>query len=276
MATVGKISQEEIEKIWRAYLVDGRLPSSMYAPWYTSKRLRGFFRHIPSDPRCNICYYPFKGIGGSVMRSFFDIKPSSMNPRICNICEQFATKYKGGAEIDLTILFADVRGSTQLAQSMNPTDFSRLINRFFKTATNILYDSGAMVEKVIGDAVTGFYTPGLNKTGHAPVALKAALKILTATGHKEAEGPWIPVGVGVQTGRAYVGSVDSDSGVGEIVVLGDIANLGARLASAANAGEVLVGRATAKEAGLDGTGIETRTLVLKGFAQPVEAWVMKP
>jgi adenylate cyclase len=276
MASEENLSKEDIEKVWHDYLVKGSMPESVNAPWYTSKRLRGFFRRIPSEPRCDSCYYPFKGLGGIAMRSFFDIKPSSMNPHLCNICEQFARKFRGGAEIDLTILFADVRGSTQLAQSMNPTDFSRLISRFFKATTSALYDTGALVEKLIGDAVTGFFTPGLSKYGHAQSALKAAQKILTSTGHGQPTEPWIPVGVGIHTGKAYVGSLDSESGPGNIVVLGDTANMGARLASAARTGEVVISQATARVAGINMSGLESRKLELKGINKPVEALVMKP
>jgi adenylate cyclase len=257
-----------IDEAWRIYLTTGDVPDFVGAPWYHAKRLRPLFRHLPADPRCRLCYYPFEGIGGVMMRHVFGVVPSKLNPHLCNLCEEFAEKYKGGAEIELTILFADVRGSTHLAETMKPKEFSQLINRFYNATTKILFDSGALVEKLIGDEVTGFYTPGFSGLDHARVAVEAARAIQTAT------GPWIPVGIGVHTGLAYVGSVNSDSGVTNIAVLGDTANTGARLASAAGAGEALISQATAAAAGLEPSGMEMRRLELKGRSEPIEVWVL--
>src|SRR5512145_854050 len=118
--------QGAIEEAWRIYLTTGDVPDFVGAPWYHAKRLRSLFRQLPADPRCRLCYYPFEGIGGVMMRHVFGVVPSRLNRHVCNLCEEFAQKYKGGAEIELTILFADVRGSTRLAEKMKPKEFSQL------------------------------------------------------------------------------------------------------------------------------------------------------
>ena len=276
MANDKRMTSEEITQVWHTYLTTGKQPEDAYHPWYTSNRLRPVFRHLPSEPRCRICYYPFAGVGGRILRGLFKIKPSKMNPRLCNICEQFASRYRGGAEIDLTILFADIRGSTNLAQKMKPPEFSQLINRFYKVTTRILYANSAMVEKMIGDAVTGFFTSGFSKSGHAKTALESARQIIRATRDGSRSAPWVPVGIGVHTGPAYVGAVDSDASKTDIVVLGDTANTGARLASSANAGEILVSQNTANDAGMATSGLELRHLELKGHSQLVDVWVLVP
>lgn len=276
MATDENKDPEWVRKVWHAYLTTGDMPNFVGAPWFASRRLRPLFLHLPAEPRCRICYYPFEGVGGTIMRRFFDIRPSKLNPHLCNNCEQFLQHYKGGAEVEITILFADVRGSTSLAENMNPTEFSQLINRFYNATTKVLFDSGAFVEKLAGDAVTGFYTPGHAGPEHARLAINAGRTILKVTGHHLSPGPWVPVGVGIHTGKAFVGSVHSDSGVSDIAVLGDTANTGARLASLARTGEILVSQATAVKAGLEPSGIEIRQLELKGRSEPVEVWVMKP
>ena len=263
-----------IEEAWRTYLTTGSLPDFIAAPWYQSKRLRPLYRRLPADPRCRLCYYPFEGIGGVVMRRVFGIAPSKLNPHLCNLCEEFAEKYEGGAEIELSILFADVRGSTRLAEKMKPTEFSKINNRFYNAKTRILFDTGAMVEKLIGDQVTGFYTPGFSGSNHARTAVDAARAIIKATGHHQPSGPWIPVGIGIHTGLAYVGSVNSDSGVTNVAVLGDTANTGARLASLAGAGEVFISQSTASAARLDTSSMEVRRLDLKGRSEPVDVWVL--
>lgn len=265
---------EEINEVWRTYLVTGDVPHYLGQPWYASRRLRPLFLHLPADPRCKHCYYPFEGLGGQLMRRVFGIAPSRLNPHLCNLCEQFLAEHPGGAEVETTVLFADVRGSTSLAGQMSPTEYGRLINRFYNAAARILFDSGAMVEKLIGDAVTAFYTDGFPAHDHARVAIADARAILKATGQDQPSGPWIPVGIGIHTGRAYIGTVASDSGVSDIVVLGDTANTGARLASLAAAGEILVSQVTANQAGLDSAGVDKRQLELKGRHEPLEVWAL--
>ena len=94
-------------------------------------------------------------------------------------------------------------------------------------------------------------------------AIEAGVALLKATGHGSPEGPWIPVGIGVHTGIAFVGIVGA-APTTELTALGDVVNTTARLASAAAAGEVLVTAAAAKAAALDTERLERRHLELKG------------
>jgi len=271
-----KLNSEVANDIWRTYLTTGRVPDFIELPWYRHKLLRGFFHHLPDNPRCRICHSPFKGLGGAVMRHFFGIVSSKLNPQLCNECETFAQHYRGGAEIELSILFADIRGSTRLAEQMNPTDFSGIINRFYNAATKVLFDSNAMVEKLVGDAVTGFYTTGISGADHARLAVGAAREILRVTGHHSSSAPWIQVGIGIHTGLAYVGTVNADAGVTDIAVLGDTANIGARLAALAGPGEIYVSQITAQAAGIDPSGVEIRRQNVKGRSEPIDIWVLTP
>jgi adenylate cyclase len=197
-----------------------------------------------------------------------------MNPHLCNVCENFANKYQGGAEIELSMLFADVRGSTALAEKMTPTDFSKLIDRFYRVSTRKLYHANALVEKLIGDEVTGLFVPGFAGPNHAGVAIKAAKSILHETGHADPSGPWLPVGIGVHTGTAFVGSVSAEGGQTEITALGDAVNTAARLASLAGPGEVILSDESRLMSGLSTDNLESRKLELKGRSEPVDAWVI--
>lgn len=197
-----------------------------------------------------------------------------MNPQLCNFCERFAHQYQGGTEIELSLLFADVRGSTNLAEAMTPLAFSKLINRFYNAATQVMVRSDALIDKIIGDQAAGMYVPGFAGPLHARRALAAAQEILRATGHGRREGPWIPIGAGVHTGIAFVGSVGSERGTSDITVLGDAANTAARLASSARQGEILVSDAAYRAAGLDLGQLEKRHLELKGKSEPVLVHVL--
>ena len=267
-------TQEEVSKVWRGYLNTGDIPDFVHPAWYLRRPIRALYHRLPKEPRCRMCRLPFKGIGGAVMHHIFGLEPSRLNPQMCNQCDQFLQRFNGGAEVELSILFADVRGSTELAETMNPTEFSQLINRFYNTATSILFERQALVEKLIGDAVTAFFTTGFAGKHHARVAVDAARQIIKATGHHRDTEPWISIGVGVHTGLAYVGTVNSESEERDIAVFGDTANVGARLGSLAGPGEILASQAAAQAAGLDPTGIEIRHEQVKGHKEPVDIWVL--
>jgi adenylate cyclase len=263
------LQDDKIELIWRTYMTTGKIPEFANPFWYESKYMRPVARWLPSEPRCQACYYPFQGFGGKLVQTFLNLKPSKMNPQLCNVCENFANKYQGGAEIELSMLFADVRGSTSLAEKMTPTEFSKLIDRFYRVTTRVLYHANALVEKLIGDEVTGLFVPGFAGPNHAGVAIDAAKSILRETGHEDPSGPWLPVGVGVHTGTAFVGSVSAEGGQTEITALGDAVNTAARLASTAGTGEVVVSDESRRLAGLDTDGLASRRLDLKGRSEPV-------
>ena len=254
------------EKIWRAYLVEGENE--------IERRQRRFFKFLPGSPRCKNCFAPFGGAGSAITRLFFNKRPSNMNPHICNLCEQFVRKYPGGAEVELTLLFADVRGSTSLAERLGTAQFRQLIDRFYQIASQILVNSDALIDKIIGDQAAGIFVPGLAGSQHAHRAIEAGRKLLGATGHGKGSTPWVPLGIGIHTGIAYVGSVGSSDGTMDITVLGDAANTAARLSSEARAGEILVSNATYQEAEIEMGSLEQRQLSLKGKSQTVSVYVL--
>ena len=127
----------------------------------------------------------------------------------------------------------------------------------------------------MGDQVIGLFAPRFAGSDHANVAIRVALEILRATGHSDSQGPWIPVGIGIHTGLAYVGAVGTKNGVNEITVLGSAPNLAARLSSHAADGEILVSEAAASSAGLVLENTERRVLELKGIDNPVDTCVLR-
>ena len=201
-----------------------------------------------------------------------DRSPWDKNPSICGLCFKQLEKARGGAEIELSMLFADVRGSTGLAEKMGPAEFRRLLDRFYREATNVLVARSAVLDKFVGDEVVALFLPVLAGADHARGAIEAARELLAATGHGRPEGPWIPLGAGVHTGLAYVGAIGDT--VTDFTALGDSVNVTARLASAAAAGEILVSSAAATAASLDST-LEERSLTLRGRSQPLDVRVIK-
>ena len=265
--TEGSDREIIVEKLWRKYLTTGVFEKE--------RRQRVFFRLLPGTPRCKNCYAPFRGAGSHVVSLVYGKRPSNLNPQLCNVCEIWARKYQGGAEIELSMLFADVRGSTALAESMNPTEYSKLINRFYNVATQVMVRTDALIDKIIGDQVAGMYVPGFAGPQHAERAIQAAQEILRETGHNDPDGPWIPLGVGVHTGIAFVGSVGSEEGTVDITVLGDAANTAARLSTSAGIGEILISESAYHAAGLKLDQLEKRVLDVKGKSEQVPTYVLK-
>ena len=238
--------------------------------FHVDKRLRRLNRRLPRDPRCKFCNAPFRGIGGAMERLVFGKRQSSLNPRYCNMCDEAARRFPGGAEVAMSMLFADVRGSTALSETMSPMQFSRLINRFYSSATRVIGDEDGLLEKLAGDSVAAFWGAGFAGPEYVRRTVSVAQKLLHVMAQEQ-----IPVGIGVHSGVAYFGTVGTEDGLTDFAALGDEVNLAARLAGQAGAGEIVVSQAALSAAGLPAAGLETRELTLKGISRPVAAYVLR-
>jgi adenylate cyclase len=258
----GGASSADMETLWRNILM-GADPRIVRRRWLRSK--------IPSAPRCKMCAAPF-GLPGGPLMSLIGASPWPKNPKYCTGCFRGLQRRHGGAEIDCSLLFADVRGSTPMAERMSPGEFRALMGRFYDRASDVLFEHSAVVDKFVGDEVIGIFVPAFAGKDHASTAFAAARDLLRATGYGSNAGPWLPVGVGVNTGVAFVGSVGEGMDV-ELTALGDVVNVTARLASQAAAGEILVTTTSAERAGLAMEGHERRSLELRGKSTPTEVLV---
>jgi len=253
------------EASWRA-LLEGTDPGLI--------RLKRIFRQIPSAPRCKLCESPFGQPGYALMLPLGHRRWAA-NPALCTVCVQDLERQRGGAEVDVAFLFADIRGSTGIAERTNPGDFRRLLDRFYGAAARAIDDAGGVVDKYLGDGVVGMFVPAF-KAGVRPAlaAVEAATGILRSTGHGRAGAAWLPVGVGVHFGRAFVGVLGVQGGQLDFTGVGDAVNVAARLGSLASDGEALVTESTLLEAGLRLPLLERRTLELKGRNEPVDVVVL--
>lgn len=179
------------------------------------------------------------------------------------------TEHPGGAIIELSFLFVDVRGSTTLAEGMSAAEFARLMNRFYEIATRALVRSEAFIDKFVGDEVMAVFMPVFCGTNHAQAAIEGARQLLAATAPSTGGEPALPIGIGVNSGTCYFGTVKGIDGTFvDFTALGDPVNVAARLAGAAGAGEALISEATCTSAGVDLRDCEFRSLALKGKSEP--------
>ena len=233
-------------------------------------RSRRLFRRLPSEPRCKLCAAPFEGPGGAVLRRVGFARYAG-NPAICGNCIRSLNKVGTfGAEIPVSLVFADIRGSTSIGESMTPTEFRAFLDRFYRISSETILGNDGIVDKFVGDEAIGLFFRGVSGAQHAASAIHAAHALLNAVGRDDAtERGAIPVGAAVHTGEAFVGSTGAEGAVNDFTALGDVVNTTARLASEAVAGELLVSEEAATAAGVDIQMQTRRTITVRGRSGPV-------
>jgi len=237
---------------WRA-LLTGEDPSIA--------QVRRIWRHVPSAPRCKVCASPFHGVGGVVARMMWH-GPMRENPLLCKACFGQLSQHAGGAELEISIVFADVRGSTGLAERTSAAAFRGLIQDYYRSAAVAVDANGGIVDKFLGDGVMALFIPVIAGENHAARAVMAGRAILAAVEHDGLARKGLKVGAGVHTGEAFVGVVGSEEKT-DFTALGDTVNIAARLGGSAGAGELLVSRAAWDRAGL-GVPLAERQVEIAG------------
>jgi adenylate cyclase len=131
-----------------------------------------------------------------------------------------------GEEVEVTLLFLDVRGFTSLAERLAATEVVATLNRLFERIVPIVHNHGGHVDKYVGDGLLAVFGAPRRQADHADEALAAALEITTAI---EAEfGTELSVGIGLNTGTVVAGNVGG-AGRLEFSVIGDAVNTAARV-----------------------------------------------
>jgi adenylate cyclase len=233
-------------------------------------RMRSVLRRLPSPPHCKLCAAPFAGPGGMLLGPV-GFARSVVNPQLCNNClKGFVKRGITGAEIPVSLLFADIRGSTTIGESMRPSEFRGFLDRFYRAGSRVILEHDGLVDKVVGDEIIGLFFGGITGKHHAAAAVASGRALIRTAAKRDATptGP-IPVGAAVHTGVAYVGTTGPEGAVTDFTALGDAVNTTARVASAAGAGELLVTTDAAAAAGLDTSGTPPRRLNLRGRSQAI-------
>jgi PAS domain S-box-containing protein len=146
-----------------------------------------------------------------------------------------------------TILFADVRGFTTLAEGSSPEELHMLLNVYFRLMIDSILGAGGFIDKFVGDKVMALFTDG-TPSEHALAGVRAAEAIKHAQAalndERRAAGlPALEIGIGVNTGEVLLGNIGSDQRM-EFTAIGDPVNVADRLQHMARQGEVLVGDET--------------------------------
>ena len=162
----------------------------------------------------------------------------------------------------VTVVFADVVGSTALGEALDPESIRRHLQAWFATASAVIERHGGTVEKFVGDAVMAVFGVPTTHEDDALRAVRAAGDLAAAE-----RGP-LEIRVGIDTGEVVVG----DPASGASFVTGDAVNMAARLQAAADPGQVLMGATTHRLARAAITTEPLAPLALKGKREPVAAY----
>jgi len=201
---------------------------------------------------------------------------NSERARFCQACAKpLPETTEAASEVRkvVTIVFADMAGSTAIGERLDPEALRRVQGRYFDAMTAVLEGHGGTVEKYIGDAVMAVFGIPLLHEDDAVRAVRAALGMQKALAALNVElerdhGVQVAVRIGVNTGEVVAG----DPRAGQRLVTGDAVNLAARLEQAADAGHVLLG-ATTQRLVKDAVQVEeVAALDLRGKAAPVKAY----
>ncbi len=241
-----------------------------------SSVMRRLFSHVPSGPNCKICAAPFGGPGGAILRHIgFGRYPG--NPLMCNFCITSLQKQGvQGAEIPVSLLFADIRGSTGIGERLSATEFRAFLDRFYRLASDAVLNNGGIVDKFVGDEAIGLFFRGVSGDDHTAAAVAAGRQLLARAAAAGDTTEAIPVGAAVHTGEAFVGSTATDDLVSDFTALGDVVNTTARLASEAGAGELLVSVEAVDAAAMDASSYERRSVAVRGRSEGVDVVILGP
>jgi adenylate cyclase len=202
------------------------------------------------------------------------IRVSRMHPNLCTICETQFERVKGAKQllIEGTVLFADVRGYTNLSEQRDSMQMAHLLSAFYEECAAAIWERDGIVNKLIGDAVFAIFNFPIRHDDHLRRAVEAGLEIQRRWRALQEPDP-VGVGVGIHTGQLAVGEVGQLCR--DFTAIGPVINLAARLQGAANPGEVLVSANACEQLGQKADVGELRELQLKGIEHPVSAYAVE-
>jgi adenylate cyclase len=185
----------------------------------------------------------------------------------------------GGVNQKVSILFADIRGFTGIAEKLQPQQVVEILNEFFGRATEVIFDHFGTLDKYLGDGLMAIFGAPYSKGNDAAHAVRAAITIqrLMQQINRDAKArkwPELELGIGINTGIVTVGNIGSKQRL-DYTVIGDEVNIAARLMSHAGPGQILISTATASELDASFTISGLKPVALKGKSQPVPVKIVR-
>lgn len=178
----------------------------------------------------------------------------------------------GSTEMEIGILFADIRGFTAWSENASPTEASERITGFYHLAERALGKDDALIE-FVGDQVMALYLPDFpSLRDAAPSVMVAAARRLLHETHS-GEGDSLPVGIGIHMGIASVGNVNK-GGMKDFTAVGDVVNTAARLQSCALADQIVMSDRIYEQVSSMYPSAQPKSFEVKGKSEPVHAYAI--
>lgn len=185
----------------------------------------------------------------------------------------------GLEEREVTILFADVKGFTLLAERTPPAEVAAFLNEYYDLATRAIFEHGGTVNEYVGDSVMGIFGAPLAHPDHATRAVRTGLDLLRQLAERRSSSPALALGcevrVGINTGDVVVGSVGSPRRL-KYAVVGDPVNVAARLEKLGEPDTIVLGESTYQQLDLDVPCRDLGPTTLRGRQKPIRVYEIRP
>ncbi len=239
-----------------------------------------------SSPRSMICKgswdqmrvpVPIRGLPSVPLR-IFGIRPSRMNPNTCTVCELMFTRVMRARQVtvDVSVLFADLRGYTGFSQRLTSEAVSSLLDVFYDECAEAIWEYDGLLNKTTGDAVMAIFNFPITHQNHAERAVLAGREI-----HRRCAARWdqlmekdiglagseMGVGIGIASGEASFGEFGRAHR--DLTAIGTVVNTAARAQAVADPGQILVTQTVYDRAKRTLVESQGQEYSLKGFAAPV-------
>ncbi len=288
---ISRLSREALDTSELVYSNEpkGPIRSIVAVPLILNKRIIGVFGALnSSNPRGFSAENRrmLKAITSQVDTAVFErlerrrmrrVLSRSVDPKVLDALLQRADdSILHGERVVLTLMFADLRGSTEWAERTDPEEFVTVLNTFLASMTAVIFKHGGTLDKFVGDEIISLFGSPVPMGDHVFHAASAALE-MQAT-HKQlqadfkAQGKELPsMGIGVSSGEVVAGEFGPPIRT-DFTAMGRVMNLGSRLCSAAEKEQIIISQATYEM-------LESRVVVKtldpitpKGISQPVSVY----
>ena len=193
------------------------------------------------------------------------------------VADRLAAGEVGREELEVTVLFSDIRGFSTIAERLSAREIADVVGRHLAAMAEVVAEHGGTIDKFQGDAVMAVFGAPDPLPDHAERALRCAIAMqrrqaeLNAKGWGDADVGNLHVGIGVNTGLVVAGAVGGGGRL-EYTVVGDAVNIASRLQSEAEGDEVIASSATIAAAGEGVVAEPIGSRLVKGREEPVEVF----
>ena len=178
----------------------------------------------------------------------------------------------GGETQALTVMFADIRGFTSMAEKMTPEETVEILNEFFNAMSDRIFAHEGTLDKFLGDGLMCLFGAPFSKGTDAINAVRTAVEMQQTLQmlNKDFEKPLL-MGIGINTGRAVVGYMGATRRM-DYTAIGDVVNVASRLCAAATPNQILISAATQAEIGSELPTRKLDPVKVKGKTEPIEVF----